>query len=75
MWTAARTLEDRATLLRRMAERARSTGNVRTARQFEVTAREAVDQAATIRLAIVSLDDAALPTSDTDPHAHEEATG
>jgi len=79
MWTAARTLQDRATLLRRMAERARSTGNERTARQFEVSALEAVDQAATIRVAIVSLDDAALPTGDTDTHthvpAHEEATG
>jgi two-component system chemotaxis response regulator CheB len=75
MWTATRSLEDRATLLRRMAERARSTGNERTARQFAANAAEAIEQAATIRTAIFALDDAALPRSDTDTHAGEEATG
>jgi two-component system chemotaxis response regulator CheB len=66
MWVAARTLEDRATLLRRMAQRARSIESERSARQFERNADEATEQADAIRLAIVALDDAALAIPDTD---------
>jgi two-component system chemotaxis response regulator CheB len=73
MWTAARSLEDRAALLRRMAERARGTGNGRTAQQFEHTADEALEQAGTIRVAIVALDDAGPAAIDTSTDA--EATG
>jgi two-component system, chemotaxis family, protein-glutamate methylesterase/glutaminase len=66
MWTAARSLEDRATLLRRMADRARVNGGERSARQFERNAEEALEHAEAIRAAIAALDDAApaLPDSD-----------
>jgi two-component system chemotaxis response regulator CheB len=56
-WTAARSLEDRAELLRRLAERARRADNDMSARQFEHTADQAMAEAGAIRTAIASLDD------------------
>jgi two-component system chemotaxis response regulator CheB len=58
MWTAARSLEDRGTLLRRMAERARRAGNDRGAERFEADAERAHTESLTIRRAISALDDA-----------------
>jgi two-component system chemotaxis response regulator CheB len=66
MWTAARTLEDRATLLRRMAHRARASGSGRSAAQFERNAEEALEQAAQVRGAIAAVDDSALAITDID---------
>jgi two-component system chemotaxis response regulator CheB len=63
MWTAARSLEDRATLLERMAGRARQGGNPRSARQFDQAAQAATEQADAIRAAIAAIDDAALSMS------------
>jgi two-component system chemotaxis response regulator CheB len=60
MWTAARSLEDRATLLERMARRTAALGAERSAAQFERQARSAREEADTIRTAIAALDDAAL---------------
>jgi two-component system chemotaxis response regulator CheB len=58
MWTAARSLEDRRTLLHRMAERARRAGNDRGADRFENDAARAHDESMAIRRAIAALDDA-----------------
>jgi two-component system chemotaxis response regulator CheB len=71
MWTAARSLEDRGILLRRLAERARGAGNDRTTDQFERHARQADDEARAIREAIAALDDgftadAPVPPGDPD---------
>jgi two-component system chemotaxis response regulator CheB len=66
MWTAARSLEDRATLLRRMADRARAIGSERSAGRFERNAEEALEQATAIRGAIAAVDDAALVIPDSD---------
>jgi two-component system chemotaxis response regulator CheB len=60
MWTAARSLEDRATLLGRMAARAHRAGNSRSARRFDQAAQTATEQVHTIRAAITALDDAAV---------------
>jgi two-component system chemotaxis response regulator CheB len=67
MWTAARSLEDRAMLLRRLAERARDAGNETTMEQFELNARHADDEARAIRGAIELLDDGF--TADAPDHA------
>jgi two-component system chemotaxis response regulator CheB len=58
MWTAARSLDDRAMLMRRIAERARRSGNTRTAEQFELNAERALAESDAIRAAITALDDA-----------------
>jgi two-component system chemotaxis response regulator CheB len=58
MWTAARSLEDRRTLLRRMAERARQAGNDRGAERFEADAARSHEESMAIRRAIAALDDA-----------------
>jgi two-component system chemotaxis response regulator CheB len=58
MWTAARSLEDRRTLLRRMAERARRAGNDRGADRFERDAARSHEESQAIRRAIIALDDA-----------------
>jgi two-component system chemotaxis response regulator CheB len=57
MWTAARSLEDRGALLRRMAERARAAGHERSAGRFDGDARQAHAEAEAIRAAIAALDD------------------
>jgi two-component system, chemotaxis family, protein-glutamate methylesterase/glutaminase len=57
MWSAARSLEDRAMLLQRLADRARGAGNRSTTEQFEANARLAGDEARAIRGAIEALDD------------------
>ena len=65
MWTAVRSLEDRAGLLRRMAARATATGSTVSLRRFEDQARAAEEQAGAIREAIAALDDTAIePMSD-----------
>jgi two-component system chemotaxis response regulator CheB len=61
MWTAARSLEDRAALLTSLADRARAAGNVRTAEQFAAQALAASTQSHTIRHAIAALDDSLTP--------------
>jgi two-component system chemotaxis response regulator CheB len=57
MWTAARSLEDRGMLLRRLADRARRSGNTRSAGQFDVDAERAHAESMAIRRAITALDD------------------
>jgi two-component system, chemotaxis family, protein-glutamate methylesterase/glutaminase len=52
LWAAVRSLEDRASLLQRLASRARSNHNDRSAYAFARQASEALDRAATIREAI-----------------------
>jgi two-component system, chemotaxis family, protein-glutamate methylesterase/glutaminase len=52
LWAAVRSLEDRATLLQRLAGRARANGNGRSAAAFDRQAADALDRAATIRDAI-----------------------
>jgi two-component system, chemotaxis family, protein-glutamate methylesterase/glutaminase len=72
MWTAARSLEDRAMLLRRLAERAEAAGNASSTTQFEANARIADEEARAIRTAIAALDDSF--TADT-PVAHQVSDG
>jgi two-component system chemotaxis response regulator CheB len=52
LWAAVRSLEDRASLLMRLAGRARGTDSVRSAETFERQAEEAIERARTIREAI-----------------------
>jgi two-component system chemotaxis response regulator CheB len=52
LWAAVRSLEDRAELLRRMAQRARTGDHARTAASFDGKADEALQRAQTIRAAI-----------------------
>lgn len=52
LWAAARTLEDRALLLRRMGRESRGRGHDRSADAFEGKAVKAADQASAIRAAI-----------------------
>jgi two-component system chemotaxis response regulator CheB len=52
LWAAVRALEDRATLLRRMAQRSREAGRDRGASGFETKADDALRRAQTIRAAI-----------------------
>jgi two-component system, chemotaxis family, protein-glutamate methylesterase/glutaminase len=54
LWAAVRSLEDRASLLQRLATRARGNGHRRSADTFERQADEALDRAATIRDVIQS---------------------
>jgi two-component system chemotaxis response regulator CheB len=65
MWTAVRSLEDRATLLRRMAQRVH--GITISRRHFEQQAGTADQQAQAIREAIAALDDTAIEPM-TDPN-------
>ena len=61
LWAAVRSLEDRASLLKRLAGRARGADSVRSASEFERQAEEALERARTIREAIErSVDDQAL---------------
>lgn len=55
LFTALRTLEERAALYRRMAERHRAGGNVRTAERFSLRAEGAVQHAFTLREVIEQL--------------------
>lgn len=57
MWTAARSLEDRATLLERLADRARAGGRDQVAGQFGANAERARAESSAIRTAIAALDD------------------
>jgi two-component system chemotaxis response regulator CheB len=52
LWAAVRSLEDRAALLQRLAERGRANEQVRSADAFERQAEEALERARTIREAI-----------------------
>jgi two-component system chemotaxis response regulator CheB len=52
LWSAVRALDDRASLLQRMASRARSSGRGRSAAAFERQAHDAQERARTIREAI-----------------------
>jgi two-component system chemotaxis response regulator CheB len=52
LWAAVRSLEDRAALLRRMAQRARTSGHAGTAKSFDAQAADALQRAQTIRAAI-----------------------
>jgi two-component system chemotaxis response regulator CheB len=56
MWTAVRSLQERAALMERLAERCELHGQSRSARSFRAKARDAREQADTVRGAI---DDAA----------------
>jgi two-component system, chemotaxis family, protein-glutamate methylesterase/glutaminase len=67
MWTAARSLEDRAALLQRLADGARVAGNGRAAGRFEASARTARGEARAIRDAIAALDDVDTLDVDADP--------
>ncbi|HEU4976074.1 MAG TPA: chemotaxis protein CheB [Baekduia sp.] len=60
LWTSVRSLEDRATLLRRMADRARQTGSTISAARFDTQAIDAIEQASSVRGAIAALDDAGI---------------
>jgi two-component system chemotaxis response regulator CheB len=71
LWTAARSLEDRAALMDRLADRARAADNARTASQFDANARNARAEAQAIRGAIAKLDDGVLTS---DAPAGEEIT-
>jgi two-component system, chemotaxis family, protein-glutamate methylesterase/glutaminase len=63
LWAAVRSLEDRATLLMRLADRASRTDHVRSAETFERQAEEALERAQTVREAIErSVDDPAVTT-------------
>jgi two-component system chemotaxis response regulator CheB len=55
MWTAARSLEDRCVLLRRLASRAGERGAAQSARRFEEAAALAASQSGDIRAAIVAM--------------------
>jgi two-component system chemotaxis response regulator CheB len=57
LWAGVRSLEDRAALLKRLASRARSNQQDRTADTFERQAADALDRAATIRDAIQAPDE------------------
>ncbi len=63
LWTATRTLDDRVVLLERLAERARSSGQLRTAERFERQARATRDHAAVIRQSMQQIDDIAATAS------------
>lgn len=56
LFTALRTLEERAALYRRMAERHRVAGNVRTAERFSLRAESAVQHAFVLREVIEHFD-------------------
>lgn len=49
LWIAVTLLEEKASLVTRLAERTRETGNVRSTERFEARAREALQQAELIR--------------------------
>lgn len=57
MWTAARSLEDRAALLDRLADRANAAGQLSVADQFSTNAIRARTESAAIRVAISALND------------------
>lgn len=57
MWTAVRSLEDRSTLLRRMADRADGAGAAVSAQRFRQQAVTAEEQSEAIRVAVAVLDD------------------
>jgi two-component system chemotaxis response regulator CheB len=56
LWTALRTLEERAALYRRMAERHRRDGHTRTAERFALRAEGAVQHAFVLREVIEEFD-------------------
>ena len=57
LWAGVRSLEDRAALLRRLASRARTSQQDRSADMFERQAADALERAATIREAIQGPDE------------------
>jgi two-component system chemotaxis response regulator CheB len=60
LWTAIRTLEDRSMLLGRMAQRAESRSQPRSARRFRHLSRAASDQADLVRRALAEAADTTL---------------
>jgi two-component system chemotaxis response regulator CheB len=58
LWTALRSLEERAALYRRMAERSRGNGNARVAERFALRAEAAVQHAFVLRELIEDFDGA-----------------
>ena len=67
MWTAVRSLEDRATLLRRMSARAEAIGSPVMVRRFLEQAATADEQSRAVRAAIAALDDTAIESM-SDPN-------
>jgi two-component system, chemotaxis family, protein-glutamate methylesterase/glutaminase len=65
LWTAVRTLEDRAELLSRMAANADQRGQRRSARAFRRQARDAAERAALVREATVGAHAASLADAGT----------
>jgi two-component system chemotaxis response regulator CheB len=63
LWTATRTLDDRVVLLERLAARARSSDQRRTAERYEREAHAARDHAAVIRGSMQQFDDIAATAS------------
>jgi two-component system chemotaxis response regulator CheB len=55
LWAAVRSLEDRAALLQRMSDRARTSERPRSAEAFETQAEQALDRARTIREAVENI--------------------
>ena len=66
LWTALRVLEERADLLRRLADHQRESGNEFSARGFELRAREVSDRAEVLRHAIARSHGVAAPVDKAD---------
>ncbi len=64
LWTAERTLQDRATLLLHLAARNREHGLTKSAQQFEEQAKNAKEKAELIRKILLVPEDAPLEVSD-----------
>ena len=56
LWTSYRTLQERAALARRLAERMRARGQVRSLEAFERQADEALEHAAVVRGVLLRLE-------------------
>lgn len=72
LWAAIRALEDRETLLARMADQARARGQDRSARSFHDRARTAGENARRVRDALAQAASSTLRTVD-DPEIEEES--
>jgi two-component system chemotaxis response regulator CheB len=72
LWAAARTLEDRALLLRRMERDSRDRGHERSAGVFEAKAVAAAEQASAIRAAVEAGAAATPPSPPEEPAAPPE---
>jgi two-component system chemotaxis response regulator CheB len=73
LWTAVRSLEERAALLRRMRDRAGGADRRRSSERFEREAQALTDRAVTVRSALVNLRGSVLDAADaTSAGAHEQ---